>query len=87
MNVQLLSFSKMSLKEWKIEQGQIMMTGWFCAKFKLQMGTAEDHAVGNGIIEEQDKSFDFSVTLNDDFSIAFDNKMQTDLITIKLQGT
>ena len=86
-SVELLSFSKMSLKEWKIEQGQIMMAGWFCAKFKLQMGTAEDYAVGNGIIEEQDKSFDFSVTLNDDFSIAFDNKMQTDLITIKLQGT
>ncbi len=64
-----------------------MMTGWFCAKLKLQRGTAEDYAAGNGIIEEQDKSFDFSVTLNDDFSIAFDNKMQTDLITIKLQGT
>lgn len=55
------------------------MTGWFCAKLKLQMGTAEDYASDNGIIKEQDQGFDFS--------IAFDNKKQTDLITLKLQGT
>lgn len=85
-SVELLDFSNMSLTEWKFERGQIMLKGWFRAKFKLQTGNAKDYASDNGIIEERDKGFDFSATLNDDFSIAYDNEQQTDLIAIKLQG-
>lgn len=85
-SVELLDLPKMSLNNWKIEQGQIALTGWFLAKLKLQTGSAEDYASDNGIIEEQDKGFDFSTILNDDFSIAYNNEKQTDSITIKLQG-
>lgn len=62
------------------------MKGWFLAKLKLQKGSAEDIESGNGSIEEVDKGFDFEVTLNDDFSIAFDNGKNADCISIRLQG-
>ena len=62
------------------------MKGWFLAKLKLQNGTAEDIKAGAGSIEEVDKGFDFEVTLNDDFSIAFDNDSKADRIYINVQG-
>ena len=62
------------------------MTGWFLAKLKLQNGSAKDIESGIGSIEEVDKGFDFEVTLNDDFSIAFDSESKADCISIQLQG-
>ena len=40
---------------------------------------------GTGSISTEDKGFDFSVTLGDDFKIAKDNDTQKELIEIKLQ--
>ncbi len=84
--VELLGYPKMRIRSWKIENRKIILTGWFLAKLKLQNGSAEDIESGNGSIEEVDKGFDFEVTLNDDFSIAFDNASNTDCISIQLQG-
>lgn len=84
--VELLNFSKMVLSDWKIEKGTITLKGWFLAKLKLQQGDAETIEKGDGSIDIVDKSFDFSVTLGDDFKIAKDNKTQLEIIDIKLQG-
>lgn len=84
-SVELLDFPKMSLKTWKIESGKIKLTGWFLTNLKLQTGTAEDIDASNGMIEEKEIGFDYSVTLNDDFSIAVNNETGEDLIQIKLQ--
>lgn len=86
-SVELLDYPKMRLLSWKIDKGKTILTGWFLAKLKLQNGSAEDIESGIGSIEEVDKAFDFEVTLNDDFSIAFDSKSNTDCISIHLQGS
>lgn len=84
-SVELLDFPKMSLKTWKIESGKIKLTGWFLTKLKLQTGTADDIAAGNGMIDEKELGFDYSVTLNDDFSIVVNNETGEEFIQIKLQ--
>lgn len=84
--VELLDYPEMRIRSWKIENGKTILTGWFLAKLKLQNGSAEDIESGNGSIEELDKGFDFEVTLNDDFSIAFDSESNTNCILIQLQG-
>ena len=86
-SVELLDYPKMKLQGWKIDNGKTILKGWFLAKLKLQNGSAEEIESGNGSIEEVDKGFDFEVTLNDDFSIAFDHDRNTDCVSIQLQGT
>ena len=86
-SVELLDYPKMILKSWKIENGKIILKGYFLAKFKLQNGSAKDIESDNGSIEEVDKEFDFEVILNDDFSIAFDHDRNTDCISIQLHDT
>lgn len=85
-HVELLDFPKMKLSDWKIEKGKITLKGWFVATLKLQQGDAE--AVGNetGSITTEDKGFDFSITLGDDFKIAKDRETQKEIIEIKIQG-
>ena len=85
--VELLDFTKMVLSDWKVEKGTITLKGWFSANLKLQQGDAEAVKNGDGSITTEDKGFDFSVTLGDDFKIAKDNNTQKELIEIKLQGT
>lgn len=84
--VELLDYPKMNVQSWKIDNGKTILTGWFLAKLKLQNGSAEDVKSGTGSIEEVNKGFDFEVTLNDDFSIAFDSESGTDCISLHLQG-
>ena len=85
--MELLDFPKLKLSDWKIEKGKITLKGWFVATLKLQQGDAE--AVENGTISitTEDKGFDFSVTLDDDFKIAKDRETQKEVIKIELQGT
>lgn len=83
--VELLDFPKMVLSNWKIEKGQITLKGWFDARLKLQQGDDEALACGTGFIDEKIKSFDFSVTLGDDFKIAIDKETQAEIIKIKIQ--
>ena len=71
----------------KIEKGKITLSGWFSAKLKLQQGDAEAIENGTGSIAAEDKGFDFSITLGDDFKIAIDKDTQKEIIEIKLQGT
>lgn len=85
-HVELLDFPKMVLSNWKIEKGEIILGGWFSARFKLQQGDAEAIKNGMGVISEEDKGFNFSVTLDDDFEIAKDKETQAEIIEIKLQG-
>ena len=85
-SVEILDYPQMSMQSWKIENGKTVLKGWFLAKLKLQNGSAEEIESGNGSIEEVDKGFDFVVTLNDDFSIAYDSENNTDLISVLLQG-
>ena len=42
---------------------------------------------GTGFIREEEKGFDFSATLGDDFKIAKDKETQKECVEIKLQGT
>ena len=85
--VELLDFPKMKLSDWKIEKGKITLKGWFVATLKLQQGDAEAAENGTGSITTEDKGFDFSVTLGDDFKNAKDRETQKEVIKIKLQGT
>ena len=85
--VELLDFPKMKLSDWKIEKGKITLKGWFVATLKLQQGDAEAAENGTGSITTEDKGFDFSVTLGDDFKIAKDRETHKEVIKIKLQGT
>lgn len=85
--VEILDFPKMVLSKWKIENGKITLSGWFSAKLKLQQGDAEAIENGTGSIATEDKGFDFSITLGDDFKIAIDKDTQKEIIEIKLQGT
>ena len=85
-HVELLDFPKMKLSDWKIEKGKITLKGWFFATLKLQQGDAEAVENGTGSITTEDKGFDFSITLGDDFKIAKDRETQKELIEIKLQG-
>lgn len=85
--VEILDFPKMVLSKWKIEKGKITLSGWFSAKLKLQQGDAEAIENGTGSIATEDKGFDFSITLGDDFKIAIDKDTQKEIIEIKLQGT
>lgn len=85
--VELLDFPKMVLSGWKIEKGKITLRGWFSARLKIQQGDAEAIENGTGYISEEDKGFDFSISLGDDFKIAKDKETQKEIIEIKLQGT
>ena len=85
-SVELLDYPEMSLNDWKIDHGKIILKGRCCVKLKLQNGTAEDNKAGIDSIEEVDKRFDFEVALNDDFSITHDSESNTDRILIQLQG-
>ena len=85
--VELLDFPKMKLSDWKIEKGKITLKGWFVATLKLQQGDAEAVENGTGSITTEDKGFDFSITLGDDFKIVKDRETQKEIIEIKLQGT
>ena len=84
--VEILDFPKMVLSEWKIEKEKISLRGWFTAKLKLQQGDAEAIENGTGSITTEDKGFNFTVTLGDDFKIAKDKETQKELIEIALQG-
>jgi len=83
--VELLDFSKMSLESWKIENGKTILKGWFLAKLKLQDGAANDIDNGNGMIAEQEKGYDFSIVLDEDFKIIVDRETGNEQIEIKLQ--
>lgn len=85
--VEILDFPKMELSDWKIEKGKITLKGWFSATLKLQQGDAEAVENGTGSITTEDKGFDFSITLSDDFKIAKDRETQKEIIEITLQGT
>lgn len=85
-HVELLDFPKMKLSDWKIEKGKITLKGWFSATLKLQHGDAEAVENGTGSITTEDKGFDFTITLGDDFKIAKDKDTQEELIDIHLQG-
>ena len=86
-HVELLDFPKMVLSDWKVEKGKITLRGWFSATLKLQQGDAEAIENGTGSVTTEDKSFDFSITLDDDFKIATDKETQKEIIEIKLQGS
>ena len=86
-HVELLDFPKMVLSDWKVEKGKITLRGWFSATLKLQQGDAEAIENGTGSVTTEDKSFDFSITLDDDFKIATDKESQKEIIEIKLQGS
>lgn len=85
-HVELLDFPKMVLSDWKVEKGKITLRGWFSATLKLQQGDAETIENGTGSITTKDKSFAFSITLDDDFKIAKDKETQKEIVEIKLQG-
>ena len=84
--VELLGFPKMKLSDWKIEKGKITLKGWFAATLQLQKGDAEALENGTGANTTEDKGFDFSITLGDDFKILKDRETQKEIIEIKLQG-
>ena len=84
--VELLDFSKMELSDWKIDKGKIILKGWFSAKLKLQQGDAKAVENETGFIATEDKRFDFSVALDDDFKITKDKDTQKEVIEIKLHG-
>lgn len=83
-SVELLDYPEMTLSNWKIDHGKIILKGWFLAKLKLQNGTAEEIGTGAGAIEEIGKGFDFEIMLDDDFSIVRDSE-NNDCILIQLQ--
>lgn len=85
--VEILDFPKMVLSEWKIEKGKISLRGWFSTKLKLQQGDAEAVENGTGSITTEDKEFDFSIILDDDFKIAIDKDTQKESVKIKLRDT
>lgn len=85
-HVELLDFPKMVLNKWKIEKGQIVLKGWFLAKLKLQQGDTEDIQNGVDSITEEDKGFDFQVTLDENFEIVKDRDTHIEIIEIHLQG-
>ena len=85
-DVELLDFSKMVISSRKMEKGKTILSGWFLAKLKLQKGDSEAVQKGTGSISEEEKGFDFSVTLDDDFKIMKNKESDTDIIEIKLQG-
>ena len=85
-HVELLDFPKMVLKNWKVERGQIVLKGWFLAKLKLQQGDAADIQNRFGLITEEDKGFDFQVTLDENFEIAKDRDSHVEIIEIRLQN-
>ena len=84
--VELLDFSKMELSDWKIDKGKIILKGWFSAKLKLQQGDAKAVENETGFIATEDKRFNFSVALDDDFKITKDKKKKKEVIEIKLHG-
>lgn len=86
-HVELLDFPRMVLSNWKIEKGKITLKGWFSATLKLQQGDAEAIENGTGFIATEDKGFDFSITLGDDFTVVKDKDTQNEIIEIKLQDT
>ena len=85
-HVELLDFPKMVLSDWKVEKGKITLKGWFSATLKLQQGDAAAIETGTGSITTEDRSFNFSVTLGDDFKIAKDYDTQKELVEISIQG-
>lgn len=84
--VELLDFTKMTLNDWSIKNERTTLSGWFMTKLKLQNGSADDIHNGSGFVSEEEKGFDFSVVLDEDFKIAID-KESKEQIEIKLQGS
>ena len=68
-HVELLDYKRMTLNSAKIENGKIHLSGMFLAILKLQDGTAEEIASGNGEIREETKGFDYSVIVDESFNI------------------
>lgn len=85
--IELLDFPQMVLSNWKIENGKIILGGWFTARLKLQQGDAKAIKNGTRFINEVEKRVDFSITLDDDFKVIKDRETQKEVIKIKLQGT
>ena len=85
--IELLDFPQMVLSNWKIENGKIILGGWFTARLKLQQGDAKAIKNGTRFISEVEKRVDFSITLDDDFKVIKDRETQKEVIKIKLQGT
>lgn len=83
--VELLSFPEMHLSNRKIDKGEIHLSGWFKVKLKLQNGSSIDIEEGLGTISEEDKGYDFSVSLDESFHLLKD-KEENELISIKLQS-
>ena len=65
---------------------QISPQGWFSAKLKLQQGDAKAVENETGFIATEDKRFNFSVALDEDFKITKDKDTQKEVIEIKLHG-
>lgn len=86
-HIELLDFPQMVLSNWTIENGKIILGGWFTARLKLQQGDAKAIKNGTGFISEVEKRVDFSITLGDDFKVIKDRETQKEVIKIKLQGT
>lgn len=85
-HVEFLDMPKMAVSHCKIDKGNFLISGWFLATLKLQNGDAEAVENGTGSIMEEDKGFDFSVTLDDDFKIVIDKSTQKEMIEISLQN-
>lgn len=85
-HVELLGFTNMKLSDWRIEKGTITLKGWFSSTLKLQQGDVEPGENETDFIATEDKCFDFSVTLDDDFKITRDKDNQKEVIEIKLRG-
>lgn len=83
--VELLSFPEVHLSNRKIDKGEIHLSGWFKVKLKLQNGSSIDIEEGLGTISEEDKGYDFSVSLDESFHLLKD-KEGNELISIKLQS-
>ena len=75
----------MMLSKWRVEKGQIVLKGWFLAKLKLQQGDAGDIQNGVDPIIEEEKGFDFQVTLDENFEIVKDRDTHIEIIEIHLQ--
>lgn len=85
-HVELMDFTNMKLSDWRIEKGTITLKGWFSSTLKLQQGDVEPGENETDFIATEDKCFDFSVTLDDDFKITRDKDNQKEVIEIKLRG-
>lgn len=83
----LVEYPKMELHNWKIDYGKIILKGCFLAKLKFYNHSTEDIENSAENVQEVERGFDFEVTLNDDFKIAFDSIKGNDCILIKQQNS